>query len=205
MLQCASGRRPSRWRRRARGCPAGRPRRRSATSGLSAGRITSWSGFELHVLQVLGDRLAGDGHAVAVQKAAVEQRLHQHRHAARFPHVLGDVIGRPASGRRDRACCLKISATSNRSNLMPASCAIAGRCSAGVGRAAGGGDDHGGVLERLAGADVARADVAARAAPSPPRPRRARSRRGARRAPARPPNRAAPGRSPRRRRPWCWR
>ena len=32
--------------------------------------------------EVLGHRLAGDGEAVAVQQAGVEQVLHHHRHAA---------------------------------------------------------------------------------------------------------------------------
>src|ERR1700751_4240178 len=35
-----------------------------------------------HAAQVLGDRAAGDGHAVAVQVAVVEQGFHQERHAA---------------------------------------------------------------------------------------------------------------------------
>jgi hypothetical protein len=35
--------------------------------------------------------LAGDRHAVAVQEAVVEQRLHQQRHAAGLEHVLGDI------------------------------------------------------------------------------------------------------------------
>src|SRR5579885_1012280 len=44
-----------------------------------------------HVLQVLGDGAAGDGHAVAVQEAVVEQGFHQKRHAACFEHILGDI------------------------------------------------------------------------------------------------------------------
>ena len=47
---------------------------------------------ELHALQVLADRLAGHGHAVAVEVAALEQRLHQNRHAADLVHILGDVF-----------------------------------------------------------------------------------------------------------------
>ena len=72
--------------------------------GLSAGRTTSWSGFHFTLFEVLGDGPAGDGHAVAVQVAVVEQRLHQQRNAAGLEHVLGDVsaarlqvgdVGRP--------------------------------------------------------------------------------------------------------------
>ena len=48
-------------------------------------------GIPAHLLQVFGNCAAGHGHAVAVQEAVVEQRLHQERHAARLEHVLGDV------------------------------------------------------------------------------------------------------------------
>ncbi len=53
---------------------------------------------------VLGDGPASDGEAIAVQKAVVEQCLHQERNAASLEHVLGDIfaarleisnIGRP--------------------------------------------------------------------------------------------------------------
>jgi hypothetical protein len=48
-------------------------------------------GREDHAPQVFGDRLAGDRHAIAVQMAAVEQRLHQHRHAADIVQILHHV------------------------------------------------------------------------------------------------------------------
>jgi len=96
----------------------------------------SWSRIPFHVLHVLGHGAAGHGQAIAVHVAVIEQGIHQQRHAAGFEHVLGDIHGRPVSDRRCRASFLKISATSNRSNLMPHSCAIAGRCQRGVGRAA---------------------------------------------------------------------
>ena len=104
----------------------------------------------LHVLQVLGDRPAGHGHAVAVQEAVVEQRLHQERHAARLEHVLGDVaaarlqvgdVGRPLEDLGDvEEVELDAALMRDRRQVQ-----------AGIGRAAGGGDDRRGVLERLRG------------------------------------------------------
>ena len=46
---------------------------------------------EFHIPQVLGDGLAGNGHAIAVQIAAVEQCLHQHRHAPDVVQILHHV------------------------------------------------------------------------------------------------------------------
>ena len=60
-------------------------------SGLAVGADHVLIGREFDVLQILGDGLAGDGHAVAVEIAAVEQRLHQHRHAADLVQVLGHI------------------------------------------------------------------------------------------------------------------
>ena len=62
--------------------------------------------------------------------AVIEQGLHQAAECRRPRTCPWRRICRRASGRRCRACFSKISATSNRSNSMPASCAIAGRCSA---------------------------------------------------------------------------
>ena len=41
--------------------------------------------------QILGDRAAGDGEAIAVKEAVVEKGLHEERNAARFEEVLGDI------------------------------------------------------------------------------------------------------------------
>ena len=46
--------------------------------------------------EVLGHRLAGDGEAVAVQQAGVEQRPHDDRHAADAVDVGHDVLRRTA-------------------------------------------------------------------------------------------------------------
>ena len=54
--------------------------------------MTSWCSFHVDLVEVLGDGLAGHGHAVAVEEAAVEQRLHHLRDAAGLEHVLGDVF-----------------------------------------------------------------------------------------------------------------
>src|SRR6516165_3341166 len=40
------------------------------------------------IAQILGHSLAGDGHAIAVQIAAVEQCLHKHRHAANVVQMI---------------------------------------------------------------------------------------------------------------------
>ena len=59
-------------------------------------RITFWLGLNFTSCKILGDGLAGHRHAVAMHIAAIEQRAHQHRHAARFPHILGDILCRRA-------------------------------------------------------------------------------------------------------------
>ena len=118
--------------------------------GLSAGTMTSWSGFQRTFLQIFGNRAAGHGHAVAVQEAVVEQRLHQQRDAARLEHVLGDIaaarlqvgdVGRPLEDLGDvEEVELDAAFMRDRRQMQ-----------AGIGRAAGGGDDGRGVLQRLRG------------------------------------------------------
>ena len=88
---------------------------------LVAGNTTSF--------EVLRHRLAGDGHAVAMQQSAVEQRLQQHRACRRPRACPSRRICRPASGRRCRASPEDLRHVVQ-VNSMPASCAIAGRCSA---------------------------------------------------------------------------
>ena len=95
-----------------------------------------------------------------MQVAAIEQRLHQHRHAADIVEVLhhiapaglqiGDVGGAP----KDLADIVQIKFDAD----------LVGHCrqmEPGIGRAAGGGNDGRGIFERLAGDDVARAQIAA--------------------------------------------
>ena len=60
-----------------------------------------------HVGQVLGQRLAGDRHAVAVQQAGVEQRFHQRADAADLDQLAHQIApagfrDRPAPGRARR-------------------------------------------------------------------------------------------------------
>jgi hypothetical protein len=126
-----------------------RHRRRGAVDDILALRI-------FHAAQVLRDGLAGDGDAVAVQEAGVEQLLHHHLDAAdaievgrgvlAARHQVAD-IGRLAE---DLAHVLEV-------ELDPRLVRDRRQVQARVGRAAGRGDDHGGVLERLARDDVARA------------------------------------------------
>ena len=112
----------------------------------------------LHRGEVLGHGAAGHGHAVAVQVAVVEQRLHEQRDAAGLEQVLGDVaaarlqvgdVGRALEDLGD------VEQVELDARLVRDGRQVQGR----VGRAAGGRHDGRGVLERLAGHDVARADV----------------------------------------------
>src|SRR3954453_9363175 len=63
--------------------------RRERARGRSDDVLPGW---EDHVLEVLGDGFAGHGDAVAMQVAAVEQRLHQDRHAADLVQVFHHVF-----------------------------------------------------------------------------------------------------------------
>ena len=113
----------------------------------------------LHAGEVLGDRPAGDGHAVAVQIAVVEQRLHQQRHAAGFEHVLGDIApARLQIGDIGRA--LEDLGDVEQVELDAALMRDGRQMQRRIGRAAGGRDHRRRILQRLAGDDVARADVA---------------------------------------------
>ena len=120
--------------------------------------MTSCSVVPLHLGEVLGDGLAGDGHAVAVEVAALEQRLHHQRDAAGLEQVLGDVfsarlevadVGRLAEDLAD------VEQVELDARLMRHRRQMQRR----VGRAAGGGDGHRGILERLAGHDLARTEL----------------------------------------------
>ncbi len=113
---------------------------------------------EFHAFQVFGDGLAGHGHAVAVNVAAVQQGLHQHRHAAGFVHVLGHVLSaRLEVG--DVGRFLENLAHLQKVEVDSRFVGDRRQVQAAVGRPAGGGNDHGGVFQRLSGDDVARPDV----------------------------------------------
>jgi hypothetical protein len=62
--------------------PAGSAMPPSAWIGSDSGWTTSPSGAGGSIGEVLGHGLAGDGEAVAVEQAGVEQLLHDDRHAA---------------------------------------------------------------------------------------------------------------------------
>ena len=115
-------------------------------------------GVPLHRGQVLGHGAAGHGHAVAVQEAVVEERLHQERNAAGLEQVLGDIA--PAGLQvGDVGRALEDLGHVEQVELDAALVGDGRQVQGGVGGAAGGGHHHGGVLERPAGDDVARADL----------------------------------------------
>src|SRR6516162_3196892 len=132
--------------------PAGRRQRRQGRPY----HVLPWAHDD--IAQILGDGLAGDGHAIAMQIAAVEQCLHQHRHAANVVQVLhyiaaaGLQIANIRRALADLAESVQVEIDArlvgDRRDVQPA-----------IGRAAGSGDDGRGVLNRLAGDDVAGADV----------------------------------------------
>ena len=90
--------------------------------------------------------------------AVIEQRFHQKRYATSFEHVFGDIAATRLQIRDIRSLFedfghveqVKLDATfiGDRRQMQP-----------GIGRATGGCDHGGGVFQRLAGHDVARADI----------------------------------------------
>ena len=157
-----------------------------------------------HVREVLGQRPARDGDAVAVQQPGVEQHLQ----TAGVPptRCRSYMTYLPPGFRSARCGTLSPSGRSRRaSSSTSASRAIAIRCRHGVGRAAQRQHERVGVLQRLLRDDVARPDVlleqptALRAGRGTPRVLRGET-----------PGcdgvvRAATCPSPRWRWPWCWR
>ncbi len=114
--------------------------------------------IELHVLQIFGNRLARDGHAIAVDIAAVQQRAHQHRHAARFPHILGDIFAaRFQRGEIGRA--LEDLRHIEQIEFDAGFVRHRGQMQRRIGRAAGRRHNGRRILECLARGDIARADI----------------------------------------------
>ena len=115
-------------------------------------------GGELEAGEVLGERLAGDRHAVAVDEAAVEQRLDDDGDAAGLVKVLGDIapagleVGDVGGALEDFGDIvereLDARLVGHRRQMQP-----------GIGGAAGSGDDGRGVLQCGAGHDVAGAQA----------------------------------------------
>ena len=116
-------------------------------------------GIPFHVLQILGDRAAGYGHAVAVQEAVVEQRFHQKRNTASFEHVLGDITAARFQI-RDIRCPFEDFGDVEQREFDTAFMRDRRQMQRSIGRAAGRGDHRGGIFQRLARDNVARADVA---------------------------------------------
>ena len=99
-----------------------------------------------------------------MQEAGVEERLHEQRDAAGLEQVLGDVA---AAGLQvgDIGRALEDLGDVEQVELDAAFMGDGRQVQGGVGRAAGGRDHGGRVLERLAGDDVARTDAAWRPDP----------------------------------------
>ena len=111
------------------------------------------------LVDILAERLAGDGHRLGIEEAAIEQRLHHHVDPAGVVHVLGDIFpaGLQVGDVRRR---LEYFGDVEQVELDAALVRHRRQVQRAVGRAASRRDDAGGVLESGAGADVARADVA---------------------------------------------
>ena len=94
----------------------------------------------------------------------VEQGLHQQRNAACLEHVLGDIF---AAGLEigDIGRAVENLADVEEIEFDAAFMRDRRQVQRGIGRTAGGGDDRRGILQSLAGDDIARTDVAGDAVP----------------------------------------
>ena len=90
----------------------------------------------------------------------IEQRLHQQRHAASFEHILGDITAARFQI-RDIWCLFEDFGDVEQRELDAAFMRDRRQMQRRIGGTAGRGDDRRGVFQRLAGDDVARADVLA--------------------------------------------
>ena len=130
-------------------------------SGVSMAWTTFWPGVSVDVGGDLGDRPAVDGRLVAVEEAGLlEQLAHDERDAARLVHVERRVAAARAHVADERR------AVGDGPELVDVErdAELVGdrqQVEDAVGRAAGRGDRCDAVLERLAGDDVRRPDVAA--------------------------------------------
>ena len=108
--------------------------------------------------EVFGEGLAGDGDAVAVEEAAVEEGLEDDGDAADAVDVEGDVfsagleVGDVGGAAHDGEDVVHGEADAG-------FVGEGGEVEAGIGAAAGGGDDDGGVFEGFEGDDVAGAEA----------------------------------------------
>ena len=94
----------------------------------------------------------------------IEQGLEQERHAASFEQVLGDITARRFQI-RDIRCPFHDFGDGEQVEVDAAFMGDGGQMQRGVGRAAGRGDDGRGILQRFAGDDIARPDIAGRSDP----------------------------------------
>ena len=115
-------------------------------------------GIPLHAFHVLGDGAARDGDAVAMQEAVVEQRLHQERYAANFEHVFGDITAARLQI-RDIRCPFEDLGHVEQVEFDAALVRDGRKMQRRICRAARGRHHGGGIFQRLAGDDVARAQV----------------------------------------------
>ncbi len=93
-----------------------------------------------------------------MDEALIEQGLHQHGHAAGLAEILGDIL--PARFERgDIGCLLEDLGNIAQLELHPALMRHGRQVQRGIGRPAGRGHHDGGILESLARADLARAQI----------------------------------------------
>ena len=111
-----------------------------------------------HRLEILGNCSPGDGDAIAVEIAVLQQCLHQNWNAANFEHVFGDITAtRLQIG--DIRCLFEDFRHIEQIEFDTAFVSDCRQMQRGIGRAAGGRDNSRRIFQRLAGNDVARADV----------------------------------------------
>ena len=90
--------------------------------------------------------------------AIIEQRFHQKRNATNLKHVFGNITAaRLQIG--DIGCLFEDFGDVEQIEFNAALVGDGRQVQRSIGRSAGGGDDGGGVLQRLAGDNVARTDV----------------------------------------------
>ena len=93
-----------------------------------------------------------------MHEAVIEQRPHEQRHPAGFEHILGDITAARLQI-CDIRCLFEDFGDVEQIELDAAFMRDRRQMQRGIGGTAGGGDDGGGVLQRLAGDDIARTDV----------------------------------------------
>ena len=153
--------------------------------------------------EVLRDRPARDGQAVAVQQSGVEQLPHHDRDTADAVEVAASRTSPPGARRPGGAPARLIRSKSSSSSSTPASCAIASRCRTAFVEPASAIVTAIAFCERVLRDDVARTEARLEQPRHRRCPTRARTPRAGSRRRAATPRRAATSPSPRRPRPSC--